>query len=51
MKKIICLIISIFMVFCLPVAANDIIKVAVDGKTLFFDTNPINDRGRIIVPL
>ena len=51
MKKYICLILAILMVFCLPVFAEESIKVTIDGKTLFFDTNPINDRGRIIVPL
>lgn len=51
MKRFICLVIVLFLMFCLPVSAQDIIKVTIDGKTLFFDTNPINDRGRIIVPL
>lgn len=51
MKRFICLVVALFLILCLPVSAETPIKVTVDGKTLFFDTNPINDRGRIIVPL
>ena len=50
MKKAVCVILAVFMM-SLPVLADDVIKVTVDGEELMFDQNPVIINDRTMVPM
>lgn len=50
MKKAVCVILAVFMM-SLPVLADDVIKVTVDGEELTFDQNPVIINDRTMVPM
>ncbi|PKM77825.1 MAG: hypothetical protein CVU90_05075 [Firmicutes bacterium HGW-Firmicutes-15] len=52
-KKLASLILTVMMlsIFCVPVQAEDPLKVFVDRRVLSFEVDPIIDNGRVLVPM
>lgn len=51
MKKILCIILAVFAIFTANVAAEDEIKVYIDGEQVEFDTPPVLLNDRTMVPM
>ncbi len=50
-KKVLCLTLFLLFALCLPAYADTGIKVVVDNTELAFDVPPVNQNGRLLVPV
>ena len=51
MRKMMVIVLSMILVLAFAATAQAAPKVVLDGKTLTFDTAPVEEQGRILVPL